>query len=79
MPNSRCVAYRWWRWRHQREGSWPYGRETPRAGLADLAARGHKVVTPEIAIGGSQAIKIHDNGVLEAGSDHRKDGCAIGY
>ena len=46
---------------------------------SDLAARGHKVVTPEIAIGGSQAIKIHDNGVLEAGSDHRKDGCAIGY
>ena len=47
-----------------------------RSALSDL---GHKVATPEIAIGGSQAIKIHDSGVLEAGSDHRKDGCAIGY
>lgn len=44
--------------------------------LADL---GHKVSIPDTAIGGAQAIRIHDNGVLEAASDHRKDGCAIGY
>jgi len=46
---------------------------------ADLAARGHHVQTPDTAIGGAQAIKIHDTGVLEAGSDPRKDGCAVGY
>jgi len=44
-----------------------------------LAGKGHKVIVPEKAIGGSQAIMIHDTGVLEAGSDHRKDGCALGY
>jgi len=36
VPNSRCVAYRWWRWRRTHEGTWPYGHETPRATLADL-------------------------------------------
>jgi len=40
---------------------------------------GHTVVRPETAIGGAQAIMIHDSGVLEAGSDPRKDGCALGY
>ncbi|MCG3268697.1 gamma-glutamyltransferase family protein [Yoonia sp. I 8.24] len=44
--------------------------------LRDL---GHNVQSPETAIGGSQAIMIHDDGVLEAGSDPRKDGCALGY
>lgn len=44
--------------------------------LADL---GHDVREPDTAIGGSQAIMIHDNGVLEGGSDPRKDGCALGY
>ncbi|MEO0930398.1 MAG: gamma-glutamyltransferase, partial [Pseudomonadota bacterium] len=47
-----------------------------RAKLSDL---GHKVQTPETAIGGSQAILLHENGVLEGGSDPRKDGCAVGY
>ncbi len=47
-----------------------------RAKLADM---GHDIVTPETAIGGAQAIFIHENGVLEGASDHRKDGCAIGY
>ncbi len=47
-----------------------------RATLSDM---GHDVQPPPAAIGGSQAIKIHDDGVLEGGSDHRKDGCALGY
>lgn len=47
-----------------------------RAGLTDL---GHKVVIPDTAIGGAQAIKIHNEGVLEGASDPRKDGCALGY
>lgn len=47
---------------------------------ADLAARGHNVVIPEVAIGGAQAIRIDpDTGVLEGASDPRKDGCALGY
>ncbi|MEO1140653.1 MAG: gamma-glutamyltransferase family protein [Pseudomonadota bacterium] len=47
-----------------------------RQALADL---GHTVVVPDEAIGGAQAIQIHDAGVLEGGSDPRKDGCALGY
>jgi gamma-glutamyltranspeptidase/glutathione hydrolase len=47
-----------------------------RAQLSDL---GHKVVIPDEAIGGAQAIQIRDNGVLEGASDPRKDGCALGY
>lgn len=52
-----------------------YGAEVAQK-LADL---GHNVVEPETAIGGAQAIKIHDSGVLEGASDPRKDGCALGY
>jgi len=46
---------------------------------AELADLGHDVREPDTAIGGSQAIMIHENGVLEGGSDPRKDGCALGY
>ena len=46
---------------------------------ATLREMGHNVQTPDTAIGGSQAIMIHADGVLEGGSDPRKDGCAIGY
>ncbi|MFB9150854.1 gamma-glutamyltransferase family protein [Roseovarius ramblicola] len=44
--------------------------------LADL---GHEVIVPRDPLGGAQAIRIHDSGVLEGGSDARKDGCALGY
>jgi len=50
--------------------------DTVRAELADM---GHKVVIPDTAIGGAQAIQMHDSGVLEGASDPRKDGCALGY
>ena len=50
--------------------------EKVRSELADL---GHKVEVPDGPIGGAQAIMIHDSGVLEGGSDPRKDGCALGY
>ena len=47
---------------------------------AALAEKGHEVTIPDTAIGGAQAIRIdHDTGVLEGGSDPRKDGCALGY
>jgi len=46
-----------------------------------LAARGHRIVSSEIAMfgfGGAQLIHRHQDGYC-AGSDHRKDGCAIGF
>lgn len=46
---------------------------------AQLSELGHTVVTPPGPIGGAQAIKLHDSGILEGGSDPRKDGCALGY
>ncbi|MBB3994351.1 gamma-glutamyltranspeptidase/glutathione hydrolase [Sulfitobacter undariae] len=46
---------------------------------AELSDMGHKVEIPRTAIGGAQAIKIHESGVLEGASDARKDGCALGY
>jgi len=46
---------------------------------AELTEMGHKIDVSTTAIGGSQAIQIHANGVLEGASDPRKDGCAIGY
>lgn len=45
----------------------------------DLAERGHVVGEPVIPLGGAQAIVIRDDGVLQGGSDPRKDGCALGY
>ena len=47
-----------------------------RCALADM---GHNVIIPDTAIGGAQAIRIRDDGVLEGASDPRKDGCALGY
>jgi gamma-glutamyltranspeptidase/glutathione hydrolase len=47
---------------------------------AALEARGHVVVDGRGAMGGFQGIRIdQSNGVLLGGSDHRKDGLAIGW
>lgn len=54
-------------------------RGYPDSVRAVLSEMGHDVTIPVTAIGGAQAIKIHDSGVLEGASDARKDGCALGY
>lgn len=46
---------------------------------AELTEMGHDVVVPDTPLGGAQAIRIHEDGVLEGASDPRKDGCALGY
>ncbi|NRP13488.1 MULTISPECIES: gamma-glutamyltransferase family protein [unclassified Aliiroseovarius] len=55
-------------------------RAYPDSVAARLVEMGHRVEIPEVPIGGGQAIRIdHQRGVLMGASDHRKDGCAIGY
>jgi gamma-glutamyltranspeptidase/glutathione hydrolase len=52
----------------------------PEAARNELTARGHKVISAEPSWGGGQAIVIDwENGVLQGGSDPRKDGHAAGY
>lgn len=51
-----------------------------RAVAAELVRRGHQVATADEPIGGYQGIWIDEaRGVLLGGSDHRKDGLALGY
>ena len=47
----------------------------------ELQTRGHKLIHAETdSFGGGQIIELDiENGALAAGSDPRKDGCAIGY
>ncbi len=55
-------------------------RSVPRKTQETLEKMGHQVEETEMPHGGGQAIFIdHESGVLSAGSDPRKDGCAMGY
>ncbi|MFT4795441.1 MAG: gamma-glutamyltranspeptidase/glutathione hydrolase [Paracoccaceae bacterium] len=44
-----------------------------------LTKMGHTVTTPDLPIGGSQAIMMDEDGIYHGASDPRKDGCALGY
>jgi gamma-glutamyltranspeptidase/glutathione hydrolase len=53
-------------------------RGIPAAVVEDLAARGHPIKPADMPWGGGQAILFdRDRGILCAGSDPRKDGCAL--
>ncbi len=55
-------------------------RGMPPATVQGLRDRGHRVETAELPWGGAQVINIDwTRGVLIAGSESRKDGCALGY
>jgi gamma-glutamyltranspeptidase/glutathione hydrolase len=55
-------------------------RSVPAAAILGLQQRGHSVSTAFEPLGGGQAIHIDwQTGILTAGSDPRKDGCALGY
>jgi gamma-glutamyltranspeptidase / glutathione hydrolase len=48
--------------------------------VEDLRRRGHVIEPQTTPIGGCQSVLIdHERGVLFGGSDHRKDGIALGY
>jgi gamma-glutamyltranspeptidase/glutathione hydrolase len=55
--------------------------QVPAAVKEELARRGHRIVPsdrPQFGFGGAQLIHRLDDGYCAA-SDHRKDGCAVGY
>ena len=52
----------------------------PQATRDELTRRSFELVPPNWAIGGAQAVWIDwERGSLVGASDHRKDGCALGY
>lgn len=62
------------------EGELRVERGYPSEVLAALEEKGHAVCVPDAPIGGAQTIRIdQESGVLLGASDHRKDGCAVGY
>jgi len=55
-------------------------RPIPQATREALRQRGHTVAEADVPFGGGQMIYIDaEAGVLQAASDPRKDGCAMGY
>jgi gamma-glutamyltranspeptidase/glutathione hydrolase len=65
---------------HHEEGVLAVETGMPEEIFVALAERGHPVLRSTEPLGGGQAIAIDwKRGVLLAGSDPRKDGCALGY
>jgi gamma-glutamyltranspeptidase/glutathione hydrolase len=63
-----------------REGAVEVERGVPESVIDALGARGHRVQRSDEPFGGGQAVIIDwEKGTLTGASDHRKDGCALGY
>ncbi len=63
-----------------RNGELGVERPIPQATRRELERRGHRVVETDVPFGGGQLIYIDwESGVLQAASDFRKDGFAMGY
>jgi gamma-glutamyltranspeptidase/glutathione hydrolase len=63
-----------------RDGLVEVERGVSQAVVDGLAAKGHSVHRSEEPFGGGQAVVIDwERGTLTGASDHRKDGCALGY
>jgi gamma-glutamyltranspeptidase/glutathione hydrolase len=61
-------------------GKYEFEKSIPKDILSQLTERGHHTSYKNSTHGGGQAIFIdREKGVIIAGSDSRKDGCAIGY
>ena len=62
------------------DGALKVERGVPYDARIGLQNRGHHIVEVDAPLGGAQCIYIDwENGVLQASSDARKDGCALGY
>jgi gamma-glutamyltranspeptidase/glutathione hydrolase len=62
------------------DGNVLYECTMPPAVIRDLEALGHRIVPSPDPLGGGQIIDLtYQNGVLWGGSDHRKDGFALGF
>jgi gamma-glutamyltranspeptidase/glutathione hydrolase len=69
------------RWIVNADFSVCFEERVPASVKEELTKRGHRIVNPELPMfgfGGAQLIHRLDDGYCAA-SDHRKDGCAIGY
>jgi gamma-glutamyltranspeptidase/glutathione hydrolase len=65
---------------HYEDGILAVEHGVPEDVFQDLSRHGHRVMRAASPLGGGQAIAIDwRRGVLLAGSDPRKDGCALGY
>ncbi|HEY4163779.1 MAG TPA: gamma-glutamyltransferase, partial [Dongiaceae bacterium] len=65
---------------HYEDGILAVEHGVPEDVFQDLSRHGHRVMRATSPLGGGQAIAIDwQRGVLLAGSDPRKDGCALGY
>ena len=62
------------------DGSFEFEKTIPENILNNLNNLGHKTSYVNEPHGGGQAIYIdRKEGILISGSDHRKDGCALGF
>ena len=63
-----------------REDSFEVEETVPESTDAALTALGHKVTRAKNPLGTAQVIWIdQESGILRAGADPRRDGCALGY